>query len=183
MDNITGKHSMIITLDVDALLFDKLRQIVEADLEVVEINSVDPVILKSVLQQFPMLRVGAGNIIDVNQVEACHQAGVHFLTSPGFSPAIAQTASLYDITYLPGVATLSEAMHALSIGCQQVRPLPAQLPFCTLLNKYLPSLKLFPAEVEWEEIEHFLNLPAVAAVSMINPEKKQLQMISAVAFT
>ncbi len=68
-------------------------------------------------------------------------------------------------------------MQAMSVGCQHVRPFPANLQFCTLLNKYLPLLRLFPAEVEWEEVEHFLNLPAVAAVSVINPELKQLRAL------
>ena len=59
-----------------------------------------------------------------------------------------------------------------------VRPFPADLAFCTVLNKCLPDLRLFPAEIEWEEAEHFLNLPAVAAVSIHNPDKKQLTALS-----
>ena len=182
MDKITGKQSIIITLDVDALLFSKLRQIADVGFSVVEINCVDQNLLKSALENFPMLRIGAGNIITTQQLEDCYQAGVHFMTSPGFLPSIAQTASIYSINYLPGVSTLSEAMQATSVGCQHVRPLPASLSFCTLLNKYLPLVRLFPAEVEWDEAEHFLNLPAVAAVSIINPESKQLQTLSAVVF-
>lgn len=182
MDKITGKQSIIITLDVDALLFNKLKQIADAGFSVVEINSVDQNLLKNALHNFPMLRIGAGNIISNQQLEDCYQAGVHFITSPGFLPSIAQTASVYSINYLPGVATLSEAMQAMSLGCQHVRPLPANLSFCTLLNKYLPLLRLFPAEVEWEEVEHFLNLPAVAAVSILNPESKLLQYLSSVVF-
>ena len=72
-------------------------------------------------------------------------------------------------------------MQAVSLGCMNVRPFPANLSFCTLLNKYLPQLRLFPAEIEWDEVEHFLNLPAVAAVSLINPEIKQLQALNSVA--
>jgi 2-dehydro-3-deoxyphosphogluconate aldolase/(4S)-4-hydroxy-2-oxoglutarate aldolase len=70
-------------------------------------------------------------------------------------------------------------MSAMSIGYQHVRPFPANLAFCTVLNKCLPNLNLFPAEIEWEEAEHFLNLPAVAAVSILNPDKKQLSTLSA----
>jgi 2-dehydro-3-deoxyphosphogluconate aldolase/(4S)-4-hydroxy-2-oxoglutarate aldolase len=47
-----------------------------------------------------------------------------------------------------------------------------------VLNKCLPGLNLFPAEIEWEEAEHFLNLPAVSAVSIHNPDKKQLNALS-----
>ncbi len=182
MEKITGNQSIIITLDVDALLFDKLKKIAEMGFLAVEINSVDKNILRKALINFPKLRIGAGNIVNTQQLEDCYQAGTHFVTSPGFLPALSQTANIYSITYLPGIATLSEAMAASSLGCQQVRPFPSNLSFCTLLNKYLPSLQLFPAEVEWDEAEHFLNLPSVAAVSIINPENKQLQALSSVVF-
>jgi 2-dehydro-3-deoxyphosphogluconate aldolase/(4S)-4-hydroxy-2-oxoglutarate aldolase len=174
MDKLIGTQSIIITLDVDAFLFDKLQQIVNAGFSVVEINCVEEALLQKVLNSFPSLRIGAGNIVTTQQLEICYQAGVHFVTSPGFLPAIAQTAAIYSINYIPGIATISEAMQAISVGCQHARPFPASLSFCTLLNKYLPLLRLFPAEVEWDEVEHFLNLPAVAAVSIINPELKQL---------
>lgn len=178
MDKITDNQSIIITLDVDALLFDNLQQIAAAGFTVVEINSVEPRILGSALKSFPMLRIGAGNIVNTQQLEDCYQANAHFVTSPGFLPAIAQTANIYSVNYLPGVATLSEAMLAMSLGCQHVRPFPANLAFCTILNKCLPLLRLFPAEIECEEVEHFLNLPSVAAVSILNPERKQLQALA-----
>jgi len=178
MDKLIGSQSIIITLDVDALLFDRLQQIAQTDFSVIEINCVEQALLSKVLHDFPTLRIGAGNIIDTHQLEICYQAGAHFVTSPGFNPAIAQTANIYSINYLPGVATISEAMQAMSMGCQHVRPYPANLSFCTLLNKCLPLLRLFPAEIELEEAEHFLNLPAVAAVSILNPENKQLRALS-----
>lgn len=175
IDKIIGTQSIIITLDVDIHLFERLKHISDAGLSVVEVNCIDSTLLSKILHDFPMLRIGAGNIITVQQLEDCHQAGAHFITSPGFLPSIAQTAAIYSIHYLPGIATLSEAMHAIEMGCHHVRPFPANLAFCTHLNKCLPLLRLFPAEIEWEEAEHFLNLPSVAAVSIINPEMKQLQ--------
>ena len=174
MDKLIDNQSHIITLDVDEYLFDKLRQISQAGYVVVEINSPDEQLLAAALQTFPNLKIGAGNIVNVHQLEAYYLAGAHFITSPGFIPALAQTANIYSIQYLPGVATLSEAMHAMSFECFHVRPYPASLTFCSMLNKSLPSLKLYPAEIECEEIEHFFNLPSVIAVSIINPEPTQL---------
>lgn len=176
MDNLVSQ-SIIITLDVDAHLYEKLQKLAYAGYTAVEINSVDPAVLSGVLGDFPHLRIGAGNVIDTNQLESCYQAGANFITSPGFLPAIAQTANIYSVNYIPGVATLSEAMQAMAVGCHHVRPYPANLNFCTLLNKSLPLLRLFPAEIEWEEAEHFLNLPSVAAVSILNPNVEQLPML------
>ncbi|MFA6303698.1 MAG: multidrug DMT transporter permease [Legionella sp.] len=179
IDKLLGNQSIILSLDVDKYLFDTLEQIANAGFNLVEINSTDKDLLTQVIQKCPSIRIGAGGIINTQQLENCYQAGVHFATSPGFLPAIAQTATVYSMMYIPGVATVSEAMAAMSIGYIQVRPFPANLAFCTVLNKCLPKLNLFPAEIEWEEAEHFLNLPAVSAVTIHNPDKKQLSALSA----
>ena len=179
IDKLLSNQSIIVSLDVDNFLFERLQQIIEAGFTLVEINSTDTNLLSQIITQCPNIKVGAGGIINTAQLERCYQAGVHFASSPGFLPAIAQTASVYSMNYLPGVATISEAMAAMSIGYKQVRPFPASLAFCTVLNKCLPDLNLFPAEIEWDEAEHFLNLPAVTAVSIHNPDKKQLTALSA----
>lgn len=181
-DKVFTSHSVIITLDVDAFLFDKLNQINSAEFPVVEINDAEPDLLRKIIQDFPSLRVGAGNILNPHQLEESYSAGIHFASSPGFLPAIAQTASIYSINYFPGISTLSEAMQVLALGYFQAKPFPASLSFCTLLNKYLPRLRLFPADVELDKVESYLNLPAVAAITVTNPEIKQLQSLSAGIF-
>ena len=174
-----SNESIIITIDVDAFLLERLRQITEAGFQTVEINSTDVTLLQKIISEFPELQIGAGNIINTQQLENAYQAGVHFATSPGFLPAIAQTASIYSMNYLPGIATLSEAMQIMSLGYQQARPYPTSLSFCTLINKCLPTLRLFPAEIEWDETEHYLSLPAVSTISILNPNKKQLNALAA----
>ncbi|WED43854.1 bifunctional 4-hydroxy-2-oxoglutarate aldolase/2-dehydro-3-deoxy-phosphogluconate aldolase [Legionella cardiaca] len=181
-DKLFDNQSIIVTLDVDAFLFDRLKQVASAGFAIVEINSSEQEILKKVLQDFPSLRIGSGNITNTQQLEDSYQAGVHFTSSPGFLPAIAQTAAIYSMNYLPGIATISEAMQVMALGYHQARPYPANLAFCASLNKCLPMLRLFPAEIEWDEAEHYLSLPAVAAVSIINPESKQLYALSTGAF-
>lgn len=178
IDQLIGSQSIIITLDVDALLYDRLEQVNKTDFKVVEINCADHTLLSKIIIDFPSLRIGAGNVIDTNQFESCYKAGVNFVTSPGFMPAIAQTANVYSVNYLPGIATLSEAMQAMAIGCHHVRPYPANYQLCNLLNKCLPLLRLFPADIGWEDVERFLRLPSVAGVSVLNPDTLQLSDLS-----
>lgn len=178
LDKILGNQSIIISLDVDNFLFERLDQISNAGFTLVEINSTDTNLLTQVINQCPSIRIGAGGIVTTGQLEECYKAGVHFASSPGFLAAIAQTAMIYEMNFLPGVSTISEAMAAMALGFQQVRPFPANLGFCTVLNKCLPNLKLIPADIEWEEAEHFLNLPTVSAISINNPDKKQLNTMS-----
>ena len=174
-----SNESIVITIDVDTFLFERLRQISQTGFQTIEINSADHTLLQKIITEFPQLRIGAGNITTTQQLENAYQANVHFATSPGFLPAIAQTAAIYSMNYLPGIATLSEAMQIMALGYQQARPYPSSLSFCTLINKCLPTLRLFPAEIEWDETEHYLSLPAVSTISVLNPDKKQLHALSA----
>jgi len=183
IDKLLGNQSVIISLDADHLLFDKLKQINEAGFNLVEVNTTDPQLLTRVINDYPDLKVGAGGIVNIQQLENTYEAGVHFASSPGFLPTIAQTAMIYAMNYLPGVATLSEAMAAADLGYQQVRPYPAHLSFCSALNRWLPDLKLVPAEIDWKDTEHFLNIPAVAAFGIHNPDPKQLSALISGVFT
>jgi 2-dehydro-3-deoxyphosphogluconate aldolase / (4S)-4-hydroxy-2-oxoglutarate aldolase len=178
MDKLVNSSSIIITLDVDDLLFDRLQQIDSITQDaVVEINSVNPHLLETSIKQFPNICIGAGNITTLDELEECHQTGVNFMTSPGFMPEIVQTADLYNMTYLPSISTISEAMHAISIGCQNLRTLPTSIALCTMLNRYLPQLKLYPANVSIETIKRYLSLPFVAAVSILTPDSQILEDI------
>ena len=178
IEKLLGNQSVLVSLDVDHLLFERLKKIEDAGISTIEINSTDPKLLAQIIAEFPSAKIGASGVVDIQQLENCYHAGVSFASSPGFLPAIAQTAAVYAMNFLPGVATLSEAMAAMALGFQHVRPFPADLAFCTLLNKCLPHLKLFPAEIEWEEAEHFFNLPSVIAVSFNNPDNKQLHHLN-----
>lgn len=171
-------HSIIVNLDIDESLTSRLSQVIKAGFSTVEINSSDTDTLKKLVSQFSETRIGAGNIISTQQLENCYHAGVSFVSSPGFLPAIAQTAAIYSIDYIPGVATISEAMQAYALGCKKVRPYPANLVFCASLCKTIPTLNLYPAEVEWDEAEHYLSLPSVKAISILNPQIKQLEAMS-----
>ena len=176
IDKLISSSSIIITLDVDDFLFDKLQQINTFKVStVVEINSVNANLLKTAIKQFPDLRIGAGNITTLDELEECHQTGVAFITSPGFMPEMVQTADMYNMTYLPSIATISEAMQAMSVGCQNLRVLPTSIALCTILNKCLPQLKLFPANVTEETIKRYLSLPFVSCVSILNPDQQLLQ--------
>ncbi len=177
-DTLLSNQSVIVSLNVDQRLFDKVQTVVDAGFSVIEINITQAHFVPQLIEQFPHLKVGVAGIVTSQQLEECYQAGAHFISSPGFSAALAQTASIYSMNYLPGVATISEAMAAFNLGHKQVRIVPAQLAFCALLYKYIPELHLYPAEVSWDEAEQFFNLPTIKAVSIYNPDYKQLAALS-----
>ncbi len=176
INHLIDSNDVIISLDVDEMLYDKLQQLIATGFHVVEINGINSSLLTSVIHAYPRLKVGVGGILNTQQLEEAYLAGAHFATSPGFLPELVKTAEVYSINYMPGVATPSEAMHAFSLGCQHVRPYPATYAFCNLLNKMIPLLHLFPAEIEWQDALRFLNIPSVSGVSVLNPVIEQLSV-------
>ena len=168
----------MISLDVDALLFNKLEELATANFSMVEINSSEPTILKKAIQDFPRLQIGVGNIINSQQLEDCCKAGVSFVSSPGLLAPLAQTAEMYSIKYIPGIATLSEGMQALALDKHNVKVYPTNQELCRALSKSLPLLRLFPAEVPLHEAKDYLRIPGVAAVTIANPQIKELKALS-----
>lgn len=171
-------QSLIISLDSEQLLHERIQQFLHCGFKTIEIYSTEISFLQEIMQQYPQAYIGASGIIDVQQLENCYQAGIHFVSSPGFLPAIAQTANIYSMNYLPGIATLSEAMAVLNFGFNYARPFPADLSFCSQLARCIPQLNLIPTEIMWEEKEFFLNLPSVKAVSIRNPTTQLLTRAS-----
>lgn len=164
MSSFFENQSIILTLDADAFLFERIQQAIDEGFSIIEVNTCDESLLKKLLAKFPRIHIGAGNITNTQQLENCFQAGVHFVSSPGFLPSIVKTAAIYSINYIPGIATVSEGMQVLDLGCHQAKPLPASLDLCELLSQTLPTLRLYPAGLTSAEADSYLSIPAVAAV-------------------
>lgn len=165
--------AFIVTLDVDHTLQQRLTDCVAHHVTLVELNSHDPALFQHLKKDFPSLCIGAGHIINAEQLEHCHLAHLPFATSPGLLPALVHTADLYHLPYLPSIATFSEAMQAHALGCTHIRPLPATLSFCTQLSRYFPQLALFPAEVLPHESTALSQLPTVKSLFLTEIAFKQ----------
>ncbi|MFT4122753.1 MAG: bifunctional 4-hydroxy-2-oxoglutarate aldolase/2-dehydro-3-deoxy-phosphogluconate aldolase [Microbacteriaceae bacterium] len=73
----------------------------------------------------PDFLVGAGTVLDVDEVDRIADAGGRFVVSPGLDPAIVTRARDLGIEALPGVATASEVQHARRLGLRRVKLFPA----------------------------------------------------------
>src|SRR3990167_2306473 len=125
MKNYLIHNQFIVTLDVDKNLFKRLRLLAQTSVNVVEINTSDIALLQTIMTEFKQLHIGVGNITNIQQLEACYQAGVSFASSLGFSHNLAKTALVYSMEYLPGISTMSDAMQLMDIGYTQAKNYPA----------------------------------------------------------
>jgi 2-dehydro-3-deoxyphosphogluconate aldolase/(4S)-4-hydroxy-2-oxoglutarate aldolase len=82
--------------------------------------------------------VGAGTVLDLHTARECADAGVNFITAPGFDPEIVDFAVKQGIAALPGALTPTEVVRAWKAGADFVKVFP-----CALAggDKYIKALK------------------------------------------
>jgi 2-dehydro-3-deoxyphosphogalactonate aldolase len=94
----------------------------------VPLNSPEPLqSITTLTQLFPQALIGAGTVLNVQQVQAVHAAGGHLIVSPNFNPAVVAQALVLGMVVLPGVATPSEAFAALHAGVHGLKLFPAEM--------------------------------------------------------
>ncbi|MBV2364640.1 bifunctional 4-hydroxy-2-oxoglutarate aldolase/2-dehydro-3-deoxy-phosphogluconate aldolase [Streptomonospora nanhaiensis] len=73
------------------------------------------------------LAVGAGTVVDTEQVRAVAAAGAAFTVAPGFDPEVMAASEAAGMPHLPGVATPSEVQAVLRAGGRWVKAFPASV--------------------------------------------------------
>lgn len=66
--------------------------------------------IKAIAEDVPGAVVGAGTVLDGDQLDRAREAGASFVVSPGCTPALAGATAAAGVPFLPGVQTVSEAM-------------------------------------------------------------------------
>lgn len=69
--------------------------------------------------------VGAGTVLDDITARICIMRGAKFIVSPSFSLEVAKICNLYDVLYVPGVATPQEITLAMEAGCLLLKLFPS----------------------------------------------------------
>lgn len=70
--------------------------------------------------------VGAGTVLDANQLDQALDAGARFIVSPGLTERLAKAAAARRACFLPGVADASDIMRGLDLGLDRFKFFPAE---------------------------------------------------------
>lgn len=105
--------------------------------------------IRAVRQDLPAdAVVGAGTVVTPDLATACVEAGAEFGVSPGLTAELAAAVKALKWAFLPGVATLSEAMQAREWGFAALKFFPASLSggpgFLKAVGSVLPDLTFCP---------------------------------------
>lgn len=83
--------------------------------------------IRKIAKGRPDFLVGAGTVIDADQIAASLEAGAEFALAPGTDPDMIALAKRASLPYSPGIATPSDLQIALRLGCRFLKFFPAGL--------------------------------------------------------
>jgi 2-dehydro-3-deoxyphosphogalactonate aldolase len=117
--------------------------IVEPGFRLLEVPLNSPRPLESIArmrERFPQALVGAGTVLNAQQVREVHAAGGQLIVSPNFNAEVIAEAVRLDMVCLPGVMTPTEAFGALAAGATGLKLFPAELASPAVVKALLAVL-------------------------------------------
>lgn len=111
--------------------------LVSGGLRVLEVTLRTPVALDAIraMREVDGAIVGAGTVVDQEQLQAAIDAGAQFIVSPGLTEALGRAAIRAEVPFLPGIATAGDIMRGLELGLSHFKFFPAEA------NGGIPALK------------------------------------------
>lgn len=128
-------------------------------------------LIREAVKRFPDMLIGAGTVLNVDDLHRAADAGVRFSVAPGFNPTVVREALKCGIDFIPGVLTPGEIEQALELGLRLLKFFPAEAAGGVTMLKalYAPYRHLgvcfMPTGgVNAANVEAYLATPGVAAV-------------------
>ena len=101
--------------------------LVEGGLKVLEVTLRTEAAL-AVIRRMNLVRgaiVGAGTVVNKEQLDTVMAAGAEFIVSPGLTEPLATAAQKAGVPFLPGVATAGDIMRGMDLGLEHFKFFPA----------------------------------------------------------
>ncbi len=148
------------------------QSLVEGGIPIIEVTLRSSCALEAIeliAKNVPKMRVGAGTILNLTQLEQAQNRGAEFLISPGLTIKLLEHAKKKDMPLIPGVSSSSEVMQALELGYSALKFFPAE--YCggvKLLNAFngpFKGVKFCPTGgISADNMHSYLNLENVLCV-------------------
>lgn len=148
------------------------QSLIEGGIPIIEVTLRSSCALEAIeliAKNVPKMRVGAGTILNLTQLEQAQNRGAEFLISPGLTSSLLEHAKKKDMPLIPGVSSSSEVMQALELGYNTLKFFPAE--YCggvKLLNAFngpFKGVKFCPTGgISADNMRSYLNLENVLCV-------------------
>jgi 2-dehydro-3-deoxyphosphogluconate aldolase/(4S)-4-hydroxy-2-oxoglutarate aldolase len=127
--------------------------------------------IRRIAARYPEILLGAGTLLDRDQVLRARDAGAVFGLAPGLNLRTVEAAVACGLEFAPGVMTPSEVERALEMDCRLLKFFPAEVaggiamlqalagPYAHTGVKFIPT-----GGVTARNLADYLSLPVVAAI-------------------
>ena len=91
--------------------------------------------------------LGAGTVLDPETARIAMLSGAQFIVSPCFSEELVRFCNRYRCPVMPGVMTVTEAIHAMEAGADILKVFPGELSgprFIRAIHGPLPHARIMP---------------------------------------
>lgn len=85
-----------------------------------------PAAIRTLHERLPALLVGAGTVLNVDNVKAAVAAGAQFIVAPGFNPKVVDYCVEHGIPVVPGVNSPTDIEMGLDRGLDVLKFFPAE---------------------------------------------------------
>ncbi|MFI9006288.1 bifunctional 4-hydroxy-2-oxoglutarate aldolase/2-dehydro-3-deoxy-phosphogluconate aldolase [Actinosynnema sp. NPDC053489] len=125
--------------------------------------------IERVAAEVPGIVIGAGTVTAPEHAEQAAKAGAAFLVTPGSTDRVLDAAEDTGLPFLPGAATVSEAMRLAERGLTSLKFFPAEaaggVDYLKSIGGPLPGLRFCPTGgITPATAPHYLALPNVGCV-------------------
>ena len=103
--------------------------------------------LKYYSRQWDIFALGAGSVINRDQARKLIESGADFIVSPIMDYGIAEECKRWDIPWIPGCGTVTEAVKAWQTGASIVSIYPAHCLgpfFLQSIQRVMPEIRMMP---------------------------------------
>jgi len=128
-------------------------------------------VIARIARQRPDVILGAGTVLNLENLRAAKEAGARFGVAPGTNPEIVAEAARLGLPFIPGVVTPSEVEKALALGARIQKFFPAEASGGLAMIKALAApyghtgVKFMPTGgVNMANLEEYLKNEAVLCV-------------------
>ncbi|OKB14800.1 keto-deoxy-phosphogluconate aldolase [Helicobacter pylori] len=148
------------------------QSLIEGGIQIIEVTLRSSCALEAIeliAKNVPKMRVGAGTILNLTQLEQAQNRGAEFLISPGLTIKLLEYAKKKDMPLIPGVSSSSEVMQALELGYNALKFFPAEycggVKLLDAFNGPFKGVKFCPTGgISADNMRSYLNLENVLCV-------------------
>lgn len=141
-------------------------------ISVLEVTLRTPIALQAIqllVKTFPEALIGAGTVINSQQLRAVEEVGAKFAISPGLTNELLIAGRSMSIPLIPGIASVSEIMEGVNLGYKNFKFFPAELAggpvMLRTLSGLFPDLRFCPTGgIHAGNYKEYIQLPNVPCV-------------------